>query len=756
MFDFKTLAYYGVAGALSFCLSILLVAFARVQPGTRSVHTSALAILVMAVAYMIAAYGPSFPRWTMVLGTNMMLLAAAEILHTGFVAFCEDRRPPFDRTGWAIVLITAFPFWYWGLVEPDGNLRSAVFSFATALITVRTAILLIKYARQSNGSIATWAMAILFCIVTLWMTLRGFSSLQAETPPQPLRGANPTTWVSVVSFIVLITLISATAMWMEIDRLRGPRIGDYAQRSSALGIVGTTRRKLLLLWSAALVLTVGIVVQVGSIYTVFYDAERDRLMGVSEIANDAFVEHTVQILNRADTLLQSVRSFYLTSRSIHETERFLSSLKFDRSLIDNVYIISAEGRIALSNDISALGRSVADRDYFPFHRDTAEDVIHVSTVELGRVTGKYHFRISRRIYNSDGSFGGLLLATVAPEHLSHFYQELLQGEGMVASLVGTIDHKLRSRAPEQTSSVWSQVIDSAVWEKLEVSDSGSYESVSTIDGVRRAMTYRKVPGFPLVMITGFAAGDLLAGIFDRIKWTGVSAAIIILGVLAMAALLTLEIRRRAEQDHFMSMLNHELKTPLSVIRMSVGDKDVPLTIRERIARAVNDMNTVVERSLQADRLQYGTVTNEKHECRVGELLNARISMSADPSRVMSSISELPSVKTDYQLLGVILTNLIDNALKYSPDRALIRITAGEAKRMGRNGIVITVSNPPGTAGMPDAREVFRKYYRAAGAHGRTGSGLGLYIAAGFSEKIGGKLRYVPASDEVKFELWIPR
>ena len=103
-----------------------------------------------------------------------------------------------------------------------------------------------------------------------------------------------------------------------------------------------------------------------------------------------------------------------------------------------------------------------------------------------------------------------------------------------------------------------------------------------------------------------------------------------------------------------------------------------------------------------------------------------------------------------------MANLIDNALKYGAADGEVRVTAKEAFSKGRQGLQIDVTNPCGTAGMPDPNQVFRKYYRAPGAHGKTGSGLGLYIAAGFAEKLGGRLHYRPAVDEVKFELWSPQ
>lgn len=205
----------------------------------------------------------------------------------------------------------------------------------------------------------------------------------------------------------------------------------------------------------------------------------------------------------------------------------------------------------------------------------------------------------------------------------------------------------------------------------------------------------------------------------------------------------------------MSMLNHEIKTPMSVIRMSMGDELIPSRIRERVMRAVFDMGAIVERSLLADRLQHGYIQLNRQICHVDSLMRSVAAGCSDPSRVSLTLGDLPSIYTDSQLLEVIVNNLIDNALKYSPSNAVITVSSSVIQRKRGHGISICVSNPPGNAGIPDVRKVFRKYYRAPGAHSKTGSGLGLYIAAGFGNRIGGHLSYLSAPGEIKFELWIP-
>jgi signal transduction histidine kinase len=111
---------------------------------------------------------------------------------------------------------------------------------------------------------------------------------------------------------------------------------------------------------------------------------------------------------------------------------------------------------------------------------------------------------------------------------------------------------------------------------------------------------------------------------------------------------------------------------------------------------------------------------------------------------------------DMLLLRTALSNLIDNAVKYAPAAARIGVALVEQARGGRPGWCVVVTNPEGPAGRPDPQRAFERYYRAPGAHGQSGSGLGLYIVQGLATLLGGELRYLHGQPEIVFELWLPR
>jgi signal transduction histidine kinase len=68
---------------------------------------------------------------------------------------------------------------------------------------------------------------------------------------------------------------------------------------------------------------------------------------------------------------------------------------------------------------------------------------------------------------------------------------------------------------------------------------------------------------------------------------------------------------------------------------------------------------------------------------------------------------------------------------------------------------LSVTNNPGASGWPDADQLFAKYYRSSSAQLQSGTGLGLYLSHTLATQLGGTLRYRPAAQSIRFELWLP-
>ena len=212
-----------------------------------------------------------------------------------------------------------------------------------------------------------------------------------------------------------------------------------------------------------------------------------------------------------------------------------------------------------------------------------------------------------------------------------------------------------------------------------------------------------------------------------------------------------------EQSHFLHMLMHELKTPLSVVSLALGarrDREAKLG---DAAQAVRDMKAILERCLQTDRLDATALQLQRQDvdmrALLGELAGAIEGLAG---RMQLGCSVPAVVHTDRQLLVIVLTNLLHNAAAYSPAQTPVAVQMQSVPQAGAEGLRLTVSNLPGTSGWPDPQRLFDRYWRAPGATPFPGTGLGLHLAQKLAQSLGGELRYLPSPTHICLELWIPQ
>ena len=217
-----------------------------------------------------------------------------------------------------------------------------------------------------------------------------------------------------------------------------------------------------------------------------------------------------------------------------------------------------------------------------------------------------------------------------------------------------------------------------------------------------------------------------------------------------------ERERRHEQEQFMTMLTHELTNALATAHLAIGSLSPASPMRGRGYRAIDSMRDIIKRCAISGELEVAEPVLQVAPVDVRALLQElRHQLPAGASVKLNTDAALPDCATDRQLLGVILSNLLDNALKYRAEAGVVEVTAGPMLRGALPGLQLSVSNAPGDAGRPDPEQLFKKYWRGAGATRHAGSGLGLYLSSLIARRLGGELRYQPEMTHVRFVLWLP-
>lgn len=219
---------------------------------------------------------------------------------------------------------------------------------------------------------------------------------------------------------------------------------------------------------------------------------------------------------------------------------------------------------------------------------------------------------------------------------------------------------------------------------------------------------------------------------------------------AAQAVLEADKLRRA----LLSAVSHDLRTPLAAAKASVSSlrsQDVEFSpedtaeLLETIEESVDQLTTLVGNLLDSSRLAVGVIKPQMRRTYLDEVVHhALMSMGTRGLRrtAMNRVKvEVDSVcvRADSGLLERVLANLIDNAVRYSPGDAPVRVTA---EHTGKRVAITVVDTGPGVpTGMED--QLFEPFQRMGDRDNSTGVGLGLSVVRGFVEAMGGTVHAEP-------------
>ena len=208
---------------------------------------------------------------------------------------------------------------------------------------------------------------------------------------------------------------------------------------------------------------------------------------------------------------------------------------------------------------------------------------------------------------------------------------------------------------------------------------------------------------------------------------------------------------RAETERLRSSLlssvSHDLRTPLATITGAtsslIDDASLDAAARRDLAQVAYEeaerLSRLVSNLLDVTRLESGALQVQKEwqpiEEVIGSTLN-RLDRRLQGRPVITDIpATVPLVPIDSVLIELALSNLLENALKYTPASSQIDI---RVQSSGGSVVVEVADHGPGLV-PGDEQRIFEKFYRAKSGNGNSGVGLGLTIAKGVVEAHGGKM-----------------
>ncbi|WP_097933665.1 MULTISPECIES: sensor histidine kinase [unclassified Streptomyces] len=205
-----------------------------------------------------------------------------------------------------------------------------------------------------------------------------------------------------------------------------------------------------------------------------------------------------------------------------------------------------------------------------------------------------------------------------------------------------------------------------------------------------------------------------------------------------------EARKLAESDRFRTALlaavSHDLRTPLAGIKASVTslrshDVDWSETDREALLEGIEDgadrLSALIGNLLDMSRLNTGTVVPLIRETDLDEVVPMALRGVPDGSVELDIPETLPMVAVDRGLLERIVANIVENAVKYSPEDRRVLVSASSLRDRVELRVVDRGPGVPDTA----KEHIFEPFQRLGDAPRGAGVGLGLAVARGFTEAI---------------------
>jgi len=421
--------------------------------------------------------------------------------------------------------------------------------------------------------------------------------------------------------------------------------------------------------------------------------------------------------------------------------------------------------------------SVSDREYFNTLRDSPPASYAISPPLENRLTGYSTIVLARRISAPDGSFLGLIMATIPTSRFEKLFAAVLPGDGASVSLYRRDGVLLIRQPPSGKTSIKDQspAIQRFFNETISREEQGTLRT-KTLDaeGTPQLLAMQTVRGYPLVINATHFENIVLAGWWKlaRLIFAFAAAAIILLALLGFAIFRHWEMQARVaetaaelvraneglsaanqELEAFSYSVSHDLRAPLRGIDgWSLAlqeDYGAVLDAQGRqyldVVRAeAQRMGRLIEDLLQLSRVARGELVRAPVDLSALAQSVARRLKDASPDRAIEFLIQPGlAADADARLLEVALTNLFDNACKFSAMRERARIEFGrgastdpatksttQAYFVRDNGVGFDTTH---------AGKLFGAFQRLHAASEFPGSGIGLATVQRIVRRHGGRI-----------------
>jgi diguanylate cyclase (GGDEF)-like protein len=293
----------------------------------------------------------------------------------------------------------------------------------------------------------------------------------------------------------------------------------------------------------------------------FDDARSDRREAERTGSNFAMVfeENVLRSIGEIDKALLYLRRTIETRKDNVDFHTIVSTTDVLSEIIVQVAVIDANGIMRASNvgPQPAPPMDLSDREHYRVHVNKPEDMLFISKPLIGRASNKWSVQFTRRLSNRDGSFGGVVVASLNPEHFTNFYNSIDFGSPASIALIGS-DGVVRSSGGRFGGFELGQDLgNTALMECIHSRANTTFENIDRSTGAARLVTVRAVRGRPLWVSVSSDMNEIYRSSRAGLQVNSLAAVIVTLIFLAaMERLLKSEANARQKADQLQLTLEN--------------------------------------------------------------------------------------------------------------------------------------------------------------------------------------------------------
>jgi diguanylate cyclase (GGDEF)-like protein len=428
----------------------------------------------------------------------------------------------------------------------------------------------------------------------------------------------------------------------------------------------------------------------------FEDADGDLRSAERANKNFAMVfeENVLRSIGEIDKALLYLRRTIETRKDTPDFTTIVGTTDVLSEIIAEVAIINADGILQASNagPQPSPKMDLSDRDYYRFHLTSSEDQLYISKPAIGRVSGRWSVQVTRRFSNADMSFGGVVAASLKPDHFTAFYDKIDFGSSASILLIGS-DGIVRSSGGSAGGYALGQDLrGTKLFAEMRSGANSTFEAPDPSSGQMRLVTLLKVAGYPLWVSVSSDLSEIYRSSLSTLELNAIVGVVLTLIVLmAVERVLQTEEAARQKADQ----LRLTLENMSQGIMLVTKDLQIPI-INGRCGELLDLPDEFIENPPRFDELvEYQTRNSRSRNAAIAQGM-PQPRAAATPDREKFAVCEraMPN------------GSVIEVRSGHLPDGSFVQTFTDITKRAEAEAHVARLASEDPLTGLPN-RRVFR-------------------------------------------------